>query len=290
MKKDPTSGKVSLNWEEFRKKSFNTIKHLRASNDFADVTLASSDGEQVKAHKFVLAAASPVFQKILIKDKVAHPIIYMRGVALPALEALVEFLYSGEVDMGVEHLESFLNIARELGLEGLLEEQGDETQHKTEEGGVHQVRQKKLVVDEKVVGKTLTPVAKAELLANYVQLEPKNKPAEEVLISYDEVVFPTEEEEISSTIQFTGDQQELDRTIKSMMQRDKSKDSVGLVKHVYVCKICGKEGQQTTIKCHIEVKHMEGINVPCNMCDRTFRNRQNLRQHKRSRHNAFYHD
>ena len=29
MKKDTTSGKVSLNWEEFSKKSFNTIKHLQ---------------------------------------------------------------------------------------------------------------------------------------------------------------------------------------------------------------------------------------------------------------------
>ena len=173
MKKDPASGKVSLNWEEFSKKSFNTIKHLRTSKDFADVTLASSDGEQVKAHKFILAAASPVFQKILIKDKVAHPIIYMRGVALPALEALVEFLYSGEVDMDVEHLESFLNIARELGLEGLLEEQGDETQHKTKVEGVQQVRQKKLVVDEQVVGKTLTPVAKAELLPIISSCDPK---------------------------------------------------------------------------------------------------------------------
>ena len=41
----------------------------------------------------------------------------------------------------------------------------------------------------------------------------------------------------------------------------------------YVCKVCGKEGQKTNIKNHIECMHMEGISIPCNLCEKTFRSR-----------------
>ena len=131
----------------------------------------------------------------------------------------------------------------------------------------------------------LTDAAKAELLTNYNQLQTRIKPGQvEILIEND--IFPAEDENISDSIQFSGDQEELDKTVKSMMQRNKCRDSVGLFKYVYVCSICGKEGQQTTIKGHIEAKHVGGITIPCNMCEKIFRTRPNLRAHKRNNHSA----
>ena len=47
----------------------------------------------------------------------------------------------------------------------------------------------------------------------------------------------------------------------------------------YICKVCGKEGMGSAIKDHIEANHLDGIAIPCNHCDKTFRSRHSLRQH-----------
>ena len=280
------AGKVSVNWDEFSANTCSSIKKLRASSDFADVTLACEDGEQVEAHKFLLAAASPFFQNIFHRNAHPHPIIYMRGVDSAVLLAIVDFLYCGEVELDPEYLEPFFAIAQELKLKGLLKQSGNDVKteklSKSKPTTMHQIR-KKLISDESVDKEMLTPAAKAELLANYNQLQPLIKLGQ-VEICIDNDSFPTEDENISDSIDFSGDHQELDKTVKSMMQRNK--ESVGLYKHAYVCNMCGKEGQQTTIKGHVEAKHLDGITIPCNICEKIFRSRANLRAHKRNSHSA----
>ena len=41
------------------------FKELREDKDFADVTLACEDGQQIEVHKTVLASSSPFFMEIL---------------------------------------------------------------------------------------------------------------------------------------------------------------------------------------------------------------------------------
>ena len=73
------SEKLCFQWNDFQTNLNTAFKNLREDNDFNDVTLACEDGLQVEAHKVVLAAASPVFQNLLRKNKHTHPLIYMRG-------------------------------------------------------------------------------------------------------------------------------------------------------------------------------------------------------------------
>merc|ERR1712208_37478 len=93
---------------------------LREDNDFVDVTLVCEDGQQVEAHKVILASSSPFFQKLLGRNKHPHPLIYMRGVNSDDLLAIVDFLYCGEANIQQENLNSFLAIAEELQLKGLM--------------------------------------------------------------------------------------------------------------------------------------------------------------------------
>ena len=53
------------------------------------------------------------------------------------------------------------------------------------------------------------------------------------------------------------------------------------------CKVCGKEGMGSAIKDHIEANHIEGIAIPCNLCEKTFRSRNALKLHNRSHHSRF---
>ena len=113
------SEKLCLQWNEFRDNIKNVFGILREGYDFADVTLACEDGQQVEAHKVILASSSPFFKKLLGRNKQPHPIIFMRRVKYDDLVALVEFLYSGEANICQDSLDSFFAIAEELQLKGL---------------------------------------------------------------------------------------------------------------------------------------------------------------------------
>ena len=85
--------KLCVQWNDFRDNVNCAFKNLREDPDFADVTLACEDGEQVEAHKVILAASSPFFQSLLGRIKHPHPLIYMRGMKSEDLLAIVDFLY-----------------------------------------------------------------------------------------------------------------------------------------------------------------------------------------------------
>ena len=114
------SEKICLKWNDYQENIISAFGNLREDNDFADVTLACEDGQQVEAHKVILAASSPFFQKLLGRNKHPHPLIYMRGMKSNNLLAILDFLYVGEANVFQEDLDAFLAIAEELKLKGLM--------------------------------------------------------------------------------------------------------------------------------------------------------------------------
>ena len=82
---------------------------------------------------------------------------------------------------------------------------------------------------------------------------------------------------------FAGDLQELDQKVISMMVLGHNMLANGK-QRASVCQVCGKEGQTSLIKDHIEANHLEGISIPCNLCEKTFGSRKTLRHHKLHQH------
>ena len=76
----------------------------------------------------------------------------------------------------------------------------------------------------------------------------------------------------------SGDLQELDEKVKSMMEISPNLIPSGK-ERAKICKVCGKEGQSMAIRDHIEANHLEGVSLPCNACRKEFRSRMNLRKH-----------
>ena len=109
-----TDQKLRLQWNDFKENFSSAVGDLRQGQDFTDVTLACEDGQQVEAHKVVLVASSPFFLDILKRNKHPHPLIFMRGVRIENLMAMVDFFYHGEANVYQEHLDSFLILAEEL--------------------------------------------------------------------------------------------------------------------------------------------------------------------------------
>ena len=119
------SEKLCLKWNDFQENVNTAFGRLREGTEFVDVTLACEDGQQVEVHKVILAASSPFFKKLLERNKHVHPLIYMRGLKSEDLLAIIDFLYCGEAYVFQENLDSFLSIAEELELHGLMGQTGE---------------------------------------------------------------------------------------------------------------------------------------------------------------------
>ena len=55
-----TSEKLCLQWNDFKDNIISSFKDLREDKDFTDVTLVCKSGQQIEAHKVILASASPL--------------------------------------------------------------------------------------------------------------------------------------------------------------------------------------------------------------------------------------
>ena len=129
--------KLCLQWNDFKENITSAFAQLREDREFADVTLACEDGQQIKAHTVILISSSPFFRNLLSKNKHPHPLIYMRGVEFEHLSALVDFLYLGEANVLQENIDSFLTVATELKLAGFS---GEAEQQEVEKDAVQPTR------------------------------------------------------------------------------------------------------------------------------------------------------
>ena len=114
--------KFCLRWNDFESNISVAFRELRDDKDFFDVTLACDD-QQIQAHKVILSACSPFFRGVLRRNPHAHPLLYLKGVKFTDLQAVLNFMYHGEVNVAQEELNSFLSVAEELKVKGLTQNQ-----------------------------------------------------------------------------------------------------------------------------------------------------------------------
>ena len=262
-----TSEKFCLKWNEFQNNISTTFGSLREDTDFADVTLVSDEGKQVEAHKLILAASSPFFQNLLKRNKHAHPLIYMRGMKSEDILAILDFLYYGEANIYQENLDKFLAVAEELELKGLS---GNSEDLKTDNMALEPYFR------EKAEQRT-TIEAKQDNLEHRLII-----PEHESGRIFSGTIIPMDGSGGPKKEEFSGDLKDLDDKVRTMYSLIKI-DGHGY----YTCHVCGKQvprNNPTTIKNHIEANHIEGISLPCNLCDKTFRYRAALRMHYSKSH------
>ena len=114
--------KFCLRWNEFQANLCGTFSKLRMDNNFADVTLVCQEGKQIKAHRVILAASSPLLASILMNFQEPNPMIFLRGVSTKNLKSMVDFMYQGDVDINQDDLNDFLAMTGDLQLKGLSQE------------------------------------------------------------------------------------------------------------------------------------------------------------------------
>ena len=254
-----TSEKLCLKWNNFKENVNANFSTIRDENDFADVTLACEDGQQVDAHKVILSLSSPFFKNILKRNKHAHPLIYMTGFNAEDLLAVVDFLYYGTANVYQENLEHFLNIAEKLQLKGLQRIRNAKGNGKDDMIDIQSASTHKSIEKRRL---------------NKVVKEEQIQVLDEVLSIYSQTKTAQQN--------FSRDLKELDNNIKSMMAPEQTMCQGA--KKTYSCTVCGKEGVHSLIKSHIEANHIKGLSIPCNFCNKQFRARKSLVMHVKRHH------
>ena len=250
-----SSEKLCLKWNDFQDNVNAAFSNLRNDPEFTDVTLTCEDGQQVEAHKVILASSSPFFHEILRKNKHPHPLVFIKGVKLEDLVAIVDFLYHGEANVEQDHLDAFLALAEDLKLKGL-------TNCKSDPAEIDQINETsvngKLKVETGEIG-SQKPIARMDTQTKTMETS---------------VAIPDQ-----ATV---NDLKDLDEKIRSMMSTSQNRGTRGRLNKI--CSVCGKEGTYKNIQDHIEAHHITGVSHSCKMCERMFRSRHILRNHMSSIH------
>ena len=111
----PHQEKSIFSWHTYTDHLRDMLKEMMTSNDFADVTLVCDDKKDIKAHRNILSACSPVFKNMLKIDQQSnHPVIYLRGIQHLQMEAILKFVYLGETSIHQDILTEFIQTAKLL--------------------------------------------------------------------------------------------------------------------------------------------------------------------------------
>ncbi|XP_072948440.1 uncharacterized protein [Epargyreus clarus] len=107
-----------VRWNSYHTNLQSVFPRLLLTEQFADVTLAC-ESRQLRCHKLVLSACSAYLERLLLQNPCKHPIVLMRDMRFSEMQALVDFMYKGEVNVTQEELPSLLRSAEALQIRGL---------------------------------------------------------------------------------------------------------------------------------------------------------------------------
>ena len=255
--------KLCLKWNEFQENALSSFGTLREDREFSDVTLACEGGQQVEAHKVILASSSPFFLNLLRRNKHPHPLIYLRGLKSEDLVAMIDFLYCGEAVVYQKNLDSFLAVTEEFQLKGLMGSGAEK--------------------DKVEVNIEPQPRKKAPKSS---QAKKSTQPEGILSAILDKVACGFPPEETVTDFSPAADLQALDDKIRSMMAKSEKRASDN--RKGRICTECGKEGPWNVIRDHIEANHITGVSHTCDICGKESRSRNGLKQHKSLRHPTNY--
>ncbi|BES87827.1 helix-turn-helix, Psq domain [Nesidiocoris tenuis] len=113
-----SSPHYSLRWNNHQSHLLTAFDSLLQNETLVDVTLVCEEST-FKAHKVVLSACSPYFQRIFSETPCKHPVIVLKDLRGWEVQAIVDFMYRGEISVGQEQLSSLIKAAESLQVRGL---------------------------------------------------------------------------------------------------------------------------------------------------------------------------
>ena len=244
--------KFCLKWNDYQSNWTQSLSELRNDKESSDVTLISEDKVKFSAHKILLSSCSKMFKFILKGNFHTNPLLFLSGVSSVNLGFILDYIYYGEVNLFQEQLDNFLDSAQKLEIEGLQGDNNDQHNQDT----MWQNDQKH-VIQEENIGHT-KEYNEDRGLARVLENTPlKTRTYNRNVAKFDAVSMTAEEIEIKK---------------KELYQR---------VDGVWRCHACTYTTTHSSgnIKKHVET-HLDGLCYTCNLCNKEFRSKDSLINHK----------
>ncbi|XP_065558862.1 zinc finger protein 131-like isoform X14 [Artemia franciscana] len=114
------SQEFCLKWNNHHMTLVSVLDRLLSSETLVDVTLVA-EGKSIRVHRVVLAACSTYFHDIVDLHQDKSLVIFLKDVKYVELQALVDYMYRGEVRVAQNSLASLIRTAESLKIKGLAE-------------------------------------------------------------------------------------------------------------------------------------------------------------------------
>ncbi|KAL1494965.1 hypothetical protein ABEB36_010464 [Hypothenemus hampei] len=113
-----TQSHYSLRWNNHQSHLLAAFGDLLQAGMLVDVTLVCNK-RHVKAHRVVLSACSPMFENIFSDNPCEHPVIILKDYDGWEMQALIDFMYKGEVSVAQDQIQTLMKAADNLKVRGL---------------------------------------------------------------------------------------------------------------------------------------------------------------------------
>ncbi|XP_043244754.1 protein bric-a-brac 1-like isoform X4 [Amphibalanus amphitrite] len=114
--------KFCLKWDGFQSSVTSLFDNLRQVEELVDITLCC-EGHQVRAHRMMLSVCSPYFRDLLKNNPCQQMVFFLKDTTAADLNAVIEFIYKGSVNVSQSQLASFIKTAEMLQIRGLSGEE-----------------------------------------------------------------------------------------------------------------------------------------------------------------------
>jgi len=312
-----SSEKFCLRWNDFERNISSAFKDIREEKEFFDITIACED-EQLQAHKVILSACSPFFKKVLYRNHHQHPLLYLKGVSFKDMEAVLNFMYHGEVNVAQDDLNSFLQVAEDLRVKGLTQNNG---------GNIGTEPKKPNSVDIPKHEPSLPLPRDSAPPINRPRPTPPPPPRQPIPQRDDDIqeIMPVVKSEPSHLVEapiqplaqqglpmYDERSQQVESNMMMSMDTEQYDDSYGDYEGHYgdngqgyegdmggvgqegvgtdgksPCPYCDRSLHPSSLQRHILTQHVETDPIQCEICKDVFRHQSNLNDHIRRKHKIY---
>ena len=253
------SEKFSLKWNDYQSNWKRSLSELRDQADLSDVTLISDDKVKFSAHRIILSACSNMFKFILKDNKHTSFLLYLSGVSSINLGFILDYMYHGEVNIFQEQLDSFLESAQKLEVEGLLTDNEDNNDNEK----ISKPDESMLELNIEDIQYHQEEKNQLEKIDQAPNRRKQSKASQNDFTKFD--VGSLTPEEIKR------------KTLELFEKKDGDFKCLS-------CDFTSSGGRGNWLmKRHIEV-HFDGLSYPCTLCNKEFRYKNSLVYHKITTH------